>query len=293
MNAPVMPMKSSWRQWLAKNWLVPTLVVGAVGYWLYTRSKPDHREVLPAEEHIAAADENAPTTVTAEPVSLRSVQRSVEAVGTLWGYEEIVLSAKVEGRVKRIHHEVADRVSPNELLVEIDPTDFELAVRQAESGLQVELAKFGMSAPEDTLDFEKLPAVVLAQAKVENASRRAERVKTLAAKNAISTEEQENVVNEVRMMRAELANQMLLAKSGLATIRMKESSLATARQQLADTQLRAPSPTRSLPGYEEGLTYMMTKRTVAEGTFVRVGGEVGRLALDRVLKLRVPVPERF
>src|SRR5437870_668205 len=101
------------------------------------------REKLPPEAAGSHADAGA-VTVTVSPVSFQPVQRIVGVVGTLHGYEEISLGAKVAGRVRKIAHDMADRVKPGELLLEIDPTDYQLNVRQAQRSLQVELAKLGL-----------------------------------------------------------------------------------------------------------------------------------------------------
>ena len=133
------------------------------------------KEPWPAEPTSAARDP-AVVTVTVEEVTYRPVQRTVEAVGTLHGYEEVTISAKVEGPVIRIHHDVADRVKPGELLLEVDPTDYELAVRQAEKALQVELAKLGLDQPPaESFDLTQLPTVVQARARMDNSRVRFER----------------------------------------------------------------------------------------------------------------------
>src|SRR5262249_17478797 len=76
----------------------------------------------------AAAQRNsAVVVVTAEPVMYRPVQRAVESVGTLYAFEEIAICARVEGRVRKLGFDVSDRVSPEQVLVEIDPTDYELS----------------------------------------------------------------------------------------------------------------------------------------------------------------------
>src|SRR4029079_1462028 len=98
--------------------------------------------------------------VTVEPVVRQSVQRTVEAMGTLHGFEEVSISARVEGRVTKVMHDVSDQVKPGESLLEIDPTDYELSVQQADRGLQVELAKLGLKEPPDSkLDLAKVPVV--------------------------------------------------------------------------------------------------------------------------------------
>jgi RND family efflux transporter MFP subunit len=74
---------------------------------------------------------------------------------------------------------------------------------------------------------------------------------------------------------------------------MKQTALAVARQQLKDTRVRVPTPTLPVPGATDGVTYAVTHRLVAEGTLVRPGTEVCRLVINRTLKLRLPVPERY
>src|SRR5581483_11422394 len=125
-------------------------------------------------------------TVTVEPVAYRSVQRSVEAIGTLYGFEEVSIAAKVDGRVRKIHHDVSDEVKPGDLLVEFDPTDYELLLHQAEKSLRVDLVKLGVDAlPADAkFDIERLPAVMQARERLNNAKLRYDRVRSLAQSGA-------------------------------------------------------------------------------------------------------------
>jgi RND family efflux transporter MFP subunit len=127
---------------------------------------------------------------------------------------------------------------------------------------------------------------------MENAKAKSERGSKLAAARAISAEERDNASSDHRAAQAEYANQLLLARAGLASIRMKQTALAVARQQLKDTQVRVLTPTLSVPGAADGVTYLVTHRDVAEGTLVRPGTEVCKLVINQTLKLRVPVPER-
>jgi RND family efflux transporter MFP subunit len=282
------------RSWPGK--LFRALVVGlAFGAgWVLAGGRSGHREkeALPPETGWAGRDPAA-VMVTVEPVAFRPVQRTVEGVGTLYGFEELALAARVEGRVRALRFDVADRVKPGELLLEVDPTDYELAVEQAERALQVELAKLGLEeAPGPGIDLANVPPVVLARTRLDNARARYERVRKLSATRAISEEESDNAASDFRAAQAEYANQILLARSGLATARMKQTALAVARQQLDDTRVRVPTPTRPVPGAADGVTYAVTHRAVAEGTLVQPGAEVGRLAITQTLKLRVPVPER-
>jgi len=249
------------------------------------------RESMPAEA--ASKGDPAAVKVTAAPVAFKPVQRMVGLVGTLHGYEEIALGIKIQGRVRKIGHDVADRIRPGEVLLEIDPTDYQLNVRQAQRALQVELAKLGLNeATGSKVDVTHIPTVVQAQLRRDNAQKRMERAKTLLNKKAGAEEDYSEKLSEFRVAQAEYDNQVLVAKAGIAAIQVKQEALAIARQQLQDTVIRAPEPSQAIPGLERELSYAITSRAVAEGSYVMAGTEVFKLVIESPLKFRGRVPER-
>jgi RND family efflux transporter MFP subunit len=250
------------------------------------------REKLPTEQAVSPGDTTA-VKVTVQPVTFRQVQRTVGVVGTLHGYEEISLGAKVAGRVRKISHDVSDRVRPGELLLEIEPTDYQLNVRQAQKSLQVEVAKLGLSElPGSRTDVTHVPTVVQAQLRRDNAERRLERAKALRASKAGTEEDLTEKMSEFRVAQAEYDNQILVAKAGIAAIQVKQEALAIAQQQLQDTLIRVPAPSQPVPGVEKNAAYAITSRPVAEGSYVMVGAELFKLVIEQPLKFRAPVPER-
>jgi RND family efflux transporter MFP subunit len=250
------------------------------------------KEKLTDESRHVALDPSI-VVVTTEPVLIRKVERTVEAVGTLYGYEEVVISTKVEGRIKKIQQDVSDRVSPGALLLEIDPTDYDLSTRQAERALQVELAKLGLKEmPGPKYQVSKLPVVLEAAARRDNFRARLERARTLSSQRILSPEELADRQSECRVAEAEYDNQVLLAEAGLATINVKQEALAMAKQQLKDTHVCAPIPTQTIADSTQDMTYAISQRSVSEGSFVKSGMEVFRLVIDQTLKLKVMVPER-
>ncbi|WP_437206253.1 efflux RND transporter periplasmic adaptor subunit [Planctomicrobium sp. SH664] len=281
--------------WTVASWIFLLMVGAGSGFWLAKASpwEADTREALP-EENPSLLNKPAGIVVTAEPVTERSLKRVIEAVGTLHGFEEVVISAKVDGRVLRVHHEVADRVKPNEVLVELDPTDLELVVKQSRGDLQVERAKLGLNGPPGpSFELASVPAVVLAQLRVEQAKIKMDRMLRLGSQKAVSDDDVENAVNEFRTAEANRANQLLIAESGLAMVESRQSALAIAEQKLSDTVIRTPTPhVAVLPG-DKPVTYLLTERSVAEGSFLRVGDRICKVAIDSTLKLRVPIPERY
>jgi RND family efflux transporter MFP subunit len=273
-------------------WLLSIVAAGLALGWYLNADRQDHREGLPETTRVAGREDGA-IPVTVEQVRFRPVQRTVDAVGTLHGFEEITLSAKVEGRVRKIDHDMSDRVKPGELLIQIDPTDYQLSVQQAEGALQVELAKLGLKEPPaPQFDLARVPTVEQSRARLDNAQAKLDRQRRLLTSRAVSTEEFDNITSDYRAAQAEFSNQQMIARSGLATIQMKQTMLAVARQQMHDTEIHAPTPSQAVPGAGANVTYAITQRSVSEGTYVRPGAEVCRLVLDQTLKLRVPVPER-
>ena len=237
--------------------------------------------------------DTAAVVVTTEPVSVRSVQRSVEAFGSLHGFEEVSISARVEGRVRKILHDVSDVVAPTEQLLEIDPTDYELSVQKADRTLQVELSKLGLQAlPDSRLDLEKVPFIAKAKSQMDYTKLRNDRISRLAASKTVSAEESESAASDYRTAKAEYENQLLTAETDLATIQMQQVGLEVAREQLANTKVSAPVPSVSVPGIDQ-VKYVVSQRSVSEGTLVRPGTEIFRVVINQILKLRAPVPERF
>ena len=265
---------------------VMALTAVAVGCSRHSEQPP----VVAASAEGAAADE---VMVTVQPVTLRNVQRRVGVLGTLHGYEELSLAAKVQGRVIRISHDVADRVAPGEALLEIDPTDYKLSLRQAERALQVELAKLGLpEVPSPSVDLTKIPTIVQARLRCENAEKRLARSKQLVAKKASPEEDLTEKTSEYRVAQAEYDNQLMVARAGIAAIQVKQEALAIARQQLDDTVVRVPEPSQPIPGVEGAVAYAVTVRNVAEGSYVSAGTEVFTIVIERPLKFRGRVPER-
>ncbi len=263
---------------LAPGWLVAS---GRVGLRDWPR---------PAAASAPTSTVVAAAPVTVAPVTYRPVTQTIKVAGTLFGYEEVSICATTEGRVVKLDHDVADRVRPGELLLSIDPTDYELAVQQAEKALLVELAKLGLQAPPDAdFDVTCLPIVREAIIKADNCKSHLERAEALAVRKAICEEQLEDKRDDYRVAQAEYENQILQAQAALATIQVKQEALAMARQRLADTKVKAPDVADAAgPG---GAVYAVSRRTVTGGSYVHAGEEIFRLVIDRTLKLRVPVPD--
>lgn len=236
-------------------------------------------------------------TVTVAPVTARAVRRTVRVVGGLQGQEEVVLSAKVEGRIGKLRHEVGDRVPAGEVLLEIEDRDYRLLVEEETRALEVDLARLGIDKPPGTeMELGKVPLVERARRLEENSKAKYERVRRLGG--AATREEQQTAETDAQVARSNLEAAYLDARALLASVRQRQASLATREQKLKDTrvaveplsQARAKAAGLGAPGREE--KWVVSQRMVSEGELARIGTPLLRVVLDDPLKLQAALPER-
>jgi RND family efflux transporter MFP subunit len=263
-----------------------------LGYWLASaRAGREERIDLPAAA-LEPAGKGEAVAVTIAPVERRHIERAIDAVGTLHGYDELTLKTKISGRVARIHHDFADRVEPGELLVEIDPTDSLLAVEQAKRSLNSELAKWGFQdVPAANADLTQLPTVVAAKVRLDWSNSQLSRLGTLQTRGSATAEELEQARTNALVAQSDYANQLLLARAGAANAQLKKSELAIAEQQLRETKVYVPVR-EAADDALKGARYTITDRYVTEGAWLAAGSDLFRLVIDETLKLRLSIPEK-
>jgi len=250
------------------------------------------------------AEPAAPATRQLEAVAVtvtnpehRPVDRRVRTVGTLHGFEEIEVSPLVDGIVRRIIHDIGDVVRPGESLLEIDDTDFQLAVQEASRALDLELARLGLTAiPDSTYDPAALPTVERARLVELNAAETLERYRGLMARNVTTKDEFEKAQLAFKTASLDTKQRLLEAEQTLAAVRHRQAILETARKRLGDTRIMAPKiSARPTDGdAAPRLSYTVAERFVSEGEIVRASppAKLFRLIVEDVLKLKAAVPER-
>ena len=93
-----------------------------------------------APKAVTTADKAEPqaTAVTVAEAKTVQLRRTVPAIGTLHAFDDVQLAPKVDGRVRGWFKNEGDVVFPGEVLLELDPTDYELAANQARLALLAE-----------------------------------------------------------------------------------------------------------------------------------------------------------
>lgn len=269
-------------------WLMQIAAALAAGFWLAKQSNgPDHRiELATAPVNI----NNTAVPITVDRLTVRDIERSIEAVGNLHGYDELTLKSKVSGRVAKIHHDFADKVKPGDLLLEIDPTDAALAVEQSKRSLNSELAKWGFTeVPNDQIDLSKLPTVTAARLKADWTKSQLDRLKTLQSRGSVIAEEIEQAKTNQLVAESDYNSQLLMARAGAATAQLKKAELDIAEQQLSETKVFLPIQ-REAP---DDLRYTITDRYVSQGAWLAANTDLFRLVVDETLKLRLTITEKY
>jgi membrane fusion protein (multidrug efflux system) len=253
------------------------------------------------EKPASADSAPKPVPVTVAEVELRPVERSVDAVGTLKGWDEVTVGAKKVGRVSRVAHDIGDHVKPGELLVQFETVDADLAIDQSEKQLLAELAKIGVILKEvpsrtptvDEVDVFKLPAIQRLQVSLERARQNLARERNLMAKGAGMKENLQNTESDVRAAEAALDDGVLTARSTIMAALATKIGLDVRRQARADMEIRAPRPTRPPFGLKASLTYAVAKRSVSEGQMIKEGDAAYELVIENPLRLWMNLPERY
>lgn len=264
----------------------------------------------PAQPEVGTVKKLAPVAVTVVPLTVRPIQRTVPIVGSFFGYDEVTVTAKVPGTVVKIHHDVGDAVAPGDPLVELDRTDYELAVSEGRRALEFDVAKLGIEIPPQGIDvdqaeqsirqgkiqIDKLPMVLRAKEQQDNALSRLNRAKRMREQNILAQEEYDTRVTEYEVAVNNWAQAMLEARAAKVGVLYRLALLKTAEQRLRDTRVVVPLPTRR-EGMPEKVEYVVSQRKVTEGEMVKdspgSSAQVFKLVMDAVLKLQATVPERY
>jgi RND family efflux transporter MFP subunit len=259
-----------------------------------------------------AASAPRPVPITVATVETRPVVRTIEMVGTLKGWEEVTIGTKRAGRVVKVLHDMADRVEPGEPLVELDPTDAQLARQLAEAQYLGELVKLGITSEQADAFIEKfgtgekllrgeaaqnvilsVPAVVQQRAARDKALADLNRQRQLSQRGVVSSQEFQDIENAYRSAQAAYDNAIVTARSVIAAALAARASLQQAEEALRDTTIRAPLPSALPEGTTRPITYALTKRSVAEGQMLAAGEAVADLVVLDPLRLWGSVPERY
>lgn len=217
--------------------------------------------------------------VTVEKIPL---ERTVTVLGSLAAYDEAILSTKVPGRVEKLEADFGSLVERGQLLAQIEPRDYQLQVRQAEAALAQARVRLGLAptGAYEQVDPERTAVVRQAQALLEDARQKRDRMAALVGKGFVAKAEYDSADAAYKVALSRYQDALEEIHNRQALLMQRRAELDLARQRLADTVIHAP------------FDGVIQTRHTSVGEYLGASAPVFTLVRMDPLRLRAEVPER-
>src|SRR5204863_7487178 len=184
----------------------------------------------------------APRSVRVVTASQESVPRTVIVSGTLAAEDQVVLGAKVAGRLAELAIDLGSRVQKGQVVARIDPGDYRMRVDQAVAALQQARARLGLRADgiDDHVDPEQTAVVRQARAVLDEARLTRERSDKLLEQSLIARSQLDAAVAGLQVAEGRYQDAVEEVRNRQGILAQRRSELDLARQQLADTAFVSP-----------------------------------------------------
>jgi RND family efflux transporter MFP subunit len=231
---------------------------------------------------VSAKNDGKTIAVRAHPVELETIPEIITATGELSAEDIATISAKVAGRVEKLNVDLGSVVEQGQILAELEKDDYTFRVKQAEALVEQTRAHLGLAAgPNDQVDPVNTSTVRQAAASLKEARLMHKNSTELFKQGVVSNVDYERA--GVALQGAEARHQAAIEDiyQSQAQLLERRASLALARQQLADTVIRAP------------FRGAITRRQATIGEYLPVNAPVVLLVRQSPLRLRLEIPERL
>src|SRR6266700_7644416 len=116
------------------GWVLLIAALAAVGYFGWQRFYgPNPRAKTESAQKSASPTSNAPVRVTVAPVQKTDFPVYLTGLGTVQGFNTVVVRTRVDGQIDKIAFQEGQSVNQGDLLAEIDPRPFQAALDQAKA----------------------------------------------------------------------------------------------------------------------------------------------------------------
>lgn len=230
---------------------------------------------------VSAKNADRPVTVRTATLRPETIPETVTATGELFAEDQATIGVKVAGRVAKLHVDLGSRVEAGQVIAELERDDYEFRVRQSEAMVEQTRARLGLGPNDgDTVDPNNTAIVRQAAASLREARLMQGNADKLFKEGVASNVDYQRA--GVALDAAEARFQAAIEEIHRARAELIErrASLALARQNLADTVVRAP------------FSGAITRRQATLGEYLPVNATVAVLVRWHPLRIRLEVPER-
>jgi multidrug efflux pump subunit AcrA (membrane-fusion protein) len=215
-------------------------------------------------------------------VTTRHLQRVVESVGTLFPFDEVIISAEVEGRADQVNFDLGDQVKQGDVLVHISEEEQRYIVAQNEAQLRQSLERLGLKNENDRVkNIDDTPEVRRAKADLLEAEQRYRRQRNLTDQGIGAQADLDQLSARLSAMQATYDATLNQARNLIQEVERFKAVLELQRKKLRDTNVRAP------------FAASVKERQVTMGQFVRANTPLFSLVRINPVRLRLEVPERM
>jgi RND family efflux transporter MFP subunit len=230
----------------------------------------------------AKQEKAGPIAVTVAKVHSRDIQRAVDSVGTLFPFDEAIISAEIEGRVDQVNVDLGDSVKEGQVLVHIGDEEQRYILQQNEAQLRSALERLGLRNERDRVtDINATPDVRRAQADLFDAEQRFKRTRDLADQGIGSRQDLDQAQARFQAAQAALDQTINQTRNLTSEVERFRAIVDLQRKKLRDTNVRAP------------FAAQVKERQVTVGKYVQENTPLLTLVKTDPIRLRLEVPERM
>jgi RND family efflux transporter MFP subunit len=220
--------------------------------------------------------------VRVAPVGARDITRVVESVGTMFPFDETVVSAEIDGKVEKVEVDLGDSVTAGQVLVRIGDEEQRYIMAQNEAQLRQSMERLGLRDEKERLkDAKEAPEARRAAAELYEAEQRAKRQKQLSEQGIGAQADSDQAQARLRAAQASYDATLYQARNLAQEVERFKAQLELQRKKLRDTTVRAP------------FAGAVKERSVNAGQYVRTNSPLLTLVKTNPIRLKLEVPERM
>ena len=226
--------------------------------------------------------ESGPISVRVVPVVTRHLQRVVDSVGTIYPYDEVVVSAEIEGKVSKVNYDLGDLVRQGDVLVNISDEEQRYILQQNEAQLRQSLERLGLKGENEKVqDLDETPEVRRAAADLKEAEMRFKRIRNLVDQKIGAQADLDAASTRYQAMTAAIDGARNQTRNLIQEVERFKAVVELQRKKLRDTTVRAP------------FAGSVKERQITPGAYVRPNAPLFTLVKINPVRLRLEVPERL
>ncbi|HEX8090438.1 MAG TPA: efflux RND transporter periplasmic adaptor subunit [Blastocatellia bacterium] len=233
-------------------------------------------------KQLDAASSSKAVPARVVPVSRKQIRRNVESVGSLFAYEEVIVSSEVEGKVEQVLADVGDRIAKGQPIVKVSPTELQLTLEQQRAILRQARARLGLAEDGDDLkDVRAAAEVKKAAADLADAEQKYRRAKALLDQGLLPRQGFDEAESRYNAARAAYDLSVQAVENLRGQLAGSRASAALAQKKVGDSIIRAP------------FAGQVKERTVTQGQYLKVQTPVMTIVNVDPLRMRLKVPEKM